>query len=50
MTIKELYDWAKEQGIEDYDIYRIGDDYGRTWIRDECDIEIDHERKEITLC
>lgn len=48
MTIKELYDWAKKQGIEDYDICLAGNDWGYGYIN-ECDIEINHERKEITL-
>lgn len=53
MTIKELYEWAIENGVEDYYIeiqYRDGGGYyyGSSSLC-ESDIEIDHIRYEVIL-
>lgn len=53
MTIKELYDWAVENGVADFDIqiqYRDGGGYyyGSSALWKE-DIEINKEMAEVTL-
>lgn len=48
MTISELYEWAKEKGVEEYDIvaqYDTG--MGVCLVRDAF---VDHERREVELC
>lgn len=53
MTIKYLYEWAIENGVEEYDIeiqYCDGGGfYYGTRTLYESDIEIDHLRSEVTL-
>lgn len=53
MTIKDLYDWAIENGVEDYDLMCAYADGGGFYSgsRSSClgDIEIDHSRKEVTI-
>ena len=53
MTIKDLYEWAKEKGIEDYEIqiqWRDGGGYysGKNLCVQE-DIEINYPAEEIIL-
>lgn len=53
MTIKELYEWAIQNSVEDYDIeiqYRDGGGYyyGTSTLY-ESDIEIDNLRSEVIL-
>ena len=53
MTIKDLYEWAVKNGVEDFDIeiqYRDGGGYyyGSSSLY-ESDIEIDRLRSEVTL-
>lgn len=47
MTIEDLYAWAKEKGIEKYDLYVNDESFTRTVYIE--DIEIDTEYKEIRL-
>lgn len=53
MTIRELYEWAKQQGIEDYDIeiqYRDGGGYyDGTDDANFYDIETKHDKKIIII-
>lgn len=53
MTIRELYEWAKQQGIEDYDIeiqYRDGGGYHYgTDDANFYDIETKHDKKIIII-
>ncbi len=53
MTIRELYDWAKQQGIEDYDIeiqYRDGGGYcDGTDTANFYDVEVKHDKKTIII-
>ena len=54
MTVKELYDWACENNLEDFDIeiqYRSGAGYhyGRDSLNHEWEIEVDHEEKIVIL-
>ena len=44
MTIRDLYNWAVENGVEDFEICLTGD-----WHPDILDIEIDTEYNEIIL-
>lgn len=53
MTIKELYEWAVKNGVEDYDVevqHRDGGGYyyGTSTLYVE-DIEIDHLRAEVII-
>ena len=48
MTISELYEWAEEKGVEEYDLviqYDTG--MGVCLVRDAF---VDHERAEVELC
>lgn len=48
MTISGLYEWAKEKGVEEYDLviqYDIG--MGVCLVQDAF---VDHERGEVELC
>lgn len=49
MTIKEFYQWAKENNVEDYDIVAYGDAGGGRYHIDSGDFEIDDVRKEVTI-
>ena len=49
MTIKEFYQWAKENNVEDYDIMAYGVAGGWEYHIDSGDIEIDDIRKEVTI-
>lgn len=53
MTIRELYEWAKQQGIEDYDIeIQYRDDGGYYDGTDDAyfyDIETKHDKKIIII-
>lgn len=51
MTIRELYEWAKQQGIEDYDIeYRdSGGYYCGTDDANFCNVEVKHDKKIIII-
>lgn len=54
MTIKELYEWALQKGVEDYNLsvyYRDGRvrSYSYEEISCCCEIDIDNERKEVIL-
>ena len=49
MTIKEFYQWAKENNVEGYDIMAYGDADGGEYHIDSGDIEIDDVRKEVTI-
>jgi len=54
MTVKELYDWACENNLEDYDIeiqHRSGAGYhlGRDSLTSELNIEVDHEEQIVIL-
>lgn len=53
MTIRDLYEWAVENGVEDYDIqiqYRDGGGfyYGTSTLYEE-DIDIDRHNSEVVL-
>lgn len=48
MTITELYEWAKDEGVEEYDLvaqYDTG--MGACLVQDTF---VDHERREVELC
>ena len=47
MTLTELYEWAKENGVEDYDIVTIHDTGMGTCLISET--YIDHEKKEVEV-
>ena len=49
MTIKEFYQWAKENNVEDYDIMTYGDAGGGEYHIDSGDLEIDDTNKEVTI-
>ena len=49
MTIKEFYQWAKENDVEDYDIMAYGDAGGGEYHIDSGDLEIDDTNKEVTI-
>lgn len=53
MTIRELYEWAKQQGIEDYDIeiqYRDdGGYYCGTDTTSFYNLEVSHDKKTIII-
>lgn len=48
MTIIDLYNWAVENGVEDFEICLTGD-AGGDWHPDTIDIEIDTRYNEIIL-
>lgn len=54
MTVKELYDWACKNNLENFDIeiqYRSGAGYhyGRDSLNHEWEIEVDHEEQIVIL-
>ena len=49
MTIKEFYQWEKENNGEDYDIMAYGDAGGGEYHIDSGDLEIDDTNKEVTI-
>ena len=49
MTIKEFYQWAEENNVEDYDIMAYGDAGGGEYHIDSGDLEIDDTNKEVTI-
>lgn len=48
MTIKEFYQWAKENNIEDYDIKICDDAYGWYYPQSEC-LTINNNVKEVYI-
>lgn len=48
MTIKELYNWALENNLENYSIV-LDSKYGSYNIYGPIDFELDHSKEEITL-
>ena len=49
MTIEMLYQWAKENNVEDYDIMAYGDAGGGEYHIDSGDLEIDDTNKEVII-
>lgn len=49
MTIKELYQWAIENNIEDYDIKICDDAYGWYYHIDSGGLEIDDANEEVII-
>ena len=49
MTIKEFYQWAVENNVEDYDIMAYGDAGGGEYHIDSGDLEIDDTNKEVII-
>ena len=49
MTIEMLYQWAKENNVEDYDIMAYGDAGGGEYHIDSGDLEIDGTNKEVII-
>ena len=48
MTISELYEWAKDNGVEEYDlvtVHETGEGVSQIY-----DAYIDYERREVELC
>lgn len=48
MTIKEFYQWAVENNIEDYDIRICNDAYGWYYPQSEC-LTINNNMKEVDI-
>ena len=51
MTVRELYDYAVENGAEDYEIVQrdcLGN-LMNTFSSVDCDVEVDHARQEIDM-
>lgn len=48
MTIKELYEWAKEKGIENYSIEFYDSEFGSTFIND-VTTEINNKTEEVII-
>lgn len=49
MTIEMLYQWEKENNVEDYDIMAYGDAGGGEYHIDSGDLEIDDTNKEVII-
>ena len=50
MTVKELFDWAVKNAVEDYDIEVLKDDIADGWIwTNDLDSYIDHYTHSIIL-
>lgn len=49
MTIKEFYEWAKENNIENYNIKICDDAYGWYYPLDIRGLNINNEEKEVIL-
>ena len=49
MTIEMLYQWEKDNNVEDYDIMAYGDAGGGEYHIDSGDIEIDDTNKEVVI-
>lgn len=48
MTIKELYEWAKEKNVLDYDL-SVNVEFGNFGIVDSQDLKIDKEFREVMV-
>lgn len=48
MTIKELYEWAKEKGLENFDLKVYDTEYGEKQV-EKYDIEVAEKTKEVTI-
>lgn len=49
MTIKELYQWATKNGVTSYNLVTFGIDVDSTWHIDIRDLNINNEKKEVSI-
>lgn len=49
MTIKEFYEWAKENNVENYDIKICDDAYGWYYSQSEECLTVDNDMKEVCI-